>query len=202
MYIGKHVTEDIDDNYMGSGKILKHAIKKYGIESFRKEWLGFYEDLEELNYMERVFVDQTWVDRADTYNIKIGGDGGFAKGLWLGKKRSIETKRKMSKAQKGHKLSQSSRDKIAAVNKGKKRSIEAIEKQKATIKSTLAKQGIWNKGKKCPQISGKNNGAVKKFKGTHYYNNGVIELRAKECPEGFIKGRLHKKTSLPVSADE
>lgn len=57
MYIGKHVTSNLDDGYIGSGKILKQAIKKYGVENFRKEWLGFYEDLEELNYMERVFVD-------------------------------------------------------------------------------------------------------------------------------------------------
>ena len=57
MYIGKHVTSDLDDGYMGSGIIVKHAIKKYGVESFKKEWLGFYEDEEELNYMERVFVD-------------------------------------------------------------------------------------------------------------------------------------------------
>ena len=33
----------------------------------------FCEDQEELNYMERVFVDQTWVDRADTYNLALGG---------------------------------------------------------------------------------------------------------------------------------
>lgn len=57
MYIGKHVTSNLDDGYIGSGKILKYAIKKYGVESFIKEWLGFYEDEEELNYMERVFVD-------------------------------------------------------------------------------------------------------------------------------------------------
>lgn len=27
-------------------------------------------------------------------------------------------------------------------------------------------------------------------KGMHYFNNGVIEVRAKECPLGFVKGRL------------
>lgn len=42
---------------MGSGKWIRNAIKKYGIGNFRKEWLGFYEDQDELNYMERVFVD-------------------------------------------------------------------------------------------------------------------------------------------------
>lgn len=30
------------------------------------------------------------------------------------------------------------------------------------------------------------------FYGTHYYNNGIIEVRAKECPDGYIKGRLKK----------
>ena len=28
------------------------------------------------------------------------------------------------------------------------------------------------------------------WKGKHYYNNGEIEIRATECPEGFTKGRL------------
>lgn len=57
MYIGKHKTTNLDDGYMGSGKIIKRAIAKYGVQNFRKEWLMFCEDEEELNYMERVFVD-------------------------------------------------------------------------------------------------------------------------------------------------
>lgn len=57
MYVGQHTTDDLDDGYMGSGVILRHALKKYGKENFRKEWLMFCEDADELNYMERVFVD-------------------------------------------------------------------------------------------------------------------------------------------------
>lgn len=75
---------------MGSSEYLSRAIKKHGKENFRKEILMFCEDAEELDYMERVYVDQTWVDRSDTYNFMTGG--------YCGKK-SDETKKRMTIAQ-------------------------------------------------------------------------------------------------------
>lgn len=132
MYIGKHVTNNIDDGYMGSGTWLRRAVKKYGISNFRKEWLGFYEDLDELNYMERVFVDQTFVDRADTYNLKVGGEGGSAKGRIV----SEDTRRKMSQSRKGKPLH--------------KRGPMSAEER---LKRSMANKGQipWNKGKKYKQ---------------------------------------------------
>lgn len=43
-YIGSHVTYDLNDGYMGSGRDIKRLVKKYGKESFRKEILEFCEN--------------------------------------------------------------------------------------------------------------------------------------------------------------
>jgi hypothetical protein len=72
-YIGKHQTKNINDNYMGSGKLLKRAIKKYGIENFKKEILHVFETEEEMNIKEKELV----VISEDTYNLCEGGQGGF-----------------------------------------------------------------------------------------------------------------------------
>ena len=36
-YIGVHKTDNPYDDYIGSGKLIKRAIKKYGKDSFHKE---------------------------------------------------------------------------------------------------------------------------------------------------------------------
>lgn len=77
IYIGKHKTHNKDDDYFGSGTHLKRAIKKYGEECFMKEILFECHSEEEMNQKEAELVNQEFVDRKDTYNIKLGGQGGF-----------------------------------------------------------------------------------------------------------------------------
>lgn len=78
IYIGKHRTKNIDDDYLGSGKYLKNAIAKYGIESFKKEILHVFETAEEMNIKERELVTEEFCKQRNNYNIREGGEGGFS----------------------------------------------------------------------------------------------------------------------------
>lgn len=73
-YIGSHRTERLDDGYVGSGKLLKRAFKKYGIENFEKEILAVFETSEEMFAEEARLVDK---NNPKCYNLKEGGEGGF-----------------------------------------------------------------------------------------------------------------------------
>ena len=79
-----------------------------------------------------------------------------------GKHHSEEARRKMVESAKGKKMSEESKKKNSEAHKGKKHS----EESKKKIRSTMKK--------------------------LHWYNNGEINTRAKECLPGFIPGRLRK----------
>lgn len=72
-YIGAHQTLDLDDGYMGSGKYIKRAIKKYGIENFKKEYLCFAKNEASMYFIEAMLVDEEYVDSDISYNLQTGG---------------------------------------------------------------------------------------------------------------------------------
>ncbi|QAU03685.1 hypothetical protein [Enterobacteria phage vB_EcoM_IME540] len=95
IYIGVHKETKRHDHYMGSGKLIKKAILKHGIENFEKEILFVMDSQEEAFDKERELVNEEFVSDPNTYNLVVGGKGG------LGKKISEEHKLAISKSKLG-----------------------------------------------------------------------------------------------------
>lgn len=76
IYIGVHKTKDIDDGYLGSGKMLRAAIEKYGRESFAREVLFLFDNENEMLAKEKELVNEEFYRRPDTYNLCEGGQAG------------------------------------------------------------------------------------------------------------------------------
>lgn len=74
-YIGIHRTDNLNDNYFGSGTILKRAIVKYGIENFKKEILEFFDLYEDALKREKEIVTIDFLKNKKCYNAKEGGYG-------------------------------------------------------------------------------------------------------------------------------
>lgn len=73
-YIGMHKTTNLDDGYMGSGKLITRAIKKHGIENFTKEILYVFDNEEDMKNKEKELV----VLNEMSYNLCEGGKGGWS----------------------------------------------------------------------------------------------------------------------------
>lgn len=79
-YYGIHSTDNTNDGYMGSGRKLRRAINKYGIENFEKEIIKFFETREECAKYEQLIVNEKLVLENDCYNIALGGEQTCCKG--------------------------------------------------------------------------------------------------------------------------
>jgi group I intron endonuclease len=172
-YIGCHQTVNLTDGYLGSGKHLKRAIKKYGIENFTFEILHILPTKEEMFRLERELVNEDLVKDPLSYNLKIGGSGGNpgVVGAFKGKTHSDETKEKQRQAslkqvttdQKRIKLSQNNwaktnpelfRKHASAANLGKPKSSEQRKKQaEAQQGKKLVNNGILSKWASATELS-------------------------------------------------
>lgn len=73
-YIG--VSNGKDPNYLGSGRVLKIAIKEHGRKNFIRETLEIFETEKEAYAREAQLVNDIVVADRNSYNIGKGGKGG------------------------------------------------------------------------------------------------------------------------------
>lgn len=100
-YIGVSVTKENSDNYLGSGVLLKRAIKKYSVESFIKIIIKEFESEKDARDYERNLIEKlNAINDENYYNLVAGGYGGGVRRHPV----SDETKKKISDGNKGNKL--------------------------------------------------------------------------------------------------
>jgi hypothetical protein len=93
-YIGMHSTDNLYDDYLGSGKILRLSINKYGTDHHILEILEFHDNRKALAAREKEIVNEELVIDCICMNLKVGGIGGAV----IGHTTSEETKRKIGLA--------------------------------------------------------------------------------------------------------
>lgn len=136
-YIGKHITDNPNDTYLGSGVALIKAIKKYGKDNFSKEVLYIFNSEDEMNLKEKEIVTESFYKDDKTYNIGLGGEGGSH---FKGKKHTDEMKRALSEKMTGRKLTDEQKIKVSEANKKRKLSEETKKKLSEKAKGRFISQ--------------------------------------------------------------
>jgi hypothetical protein len=142
IYVGVHSTYNLNDGYLGSGKVLKASLKKYRRKNFKRDILFHCLEPHHAYEIESMIVTEDFITLDNTYNFCIGGKGGA-------KNFSEESKAKMSLTRKGRPahnkgvpMSTEQKDKISCARTGFKCSEETKNKVSEAGKGKVP----WNKG--------------------------------------------------------
>jgi len=106
-YIGMHSTSNLEDGYLGSGKVIRRSIRKYGPENHKKEILEFFESRELLIEAEKMVITPEMVVDKMCMNLIHGGIGwmlshnkAFSEKLKLDEEFRLDFSNKISNARK------------------------------------------------------------------------------------------------------
>lgn len=200
-YIGQHKAKKFDVKYIGSGKYLWNAIRKYGIENFNCKIIEECDSREHLNEREIYWIDfYNAVKSKNYYNITKGGKY----------HNPYEGLNKEDYERVCKKLSESSKGKVNINNGEIERRINPSELQEYlnngfklgqldSHKLLGKRNGMYNKTHsdevkeklvKCNL--GKNNPSY----GKHWYTNGVNELYIRDDEYELYYKNIYKRGRL------
>lgn len=210
IYIGVHSSNNPNDNYLGSGKLITKAIRKYGRNNFRRRILEFFSTREEAFAKEAEIVTKEFCLCEDNYNIDTGGRGNNKTFLT-----PEELKNKISNTLKGRKIPRDIVEKVrqntlgriginnGTINQRVKKEVLQEYLDRGWVEGTLykmrddlkAKISKANKGvKKSDEF--RENVGKRKRKST-MINNGIEnkmvkgELLEQYLSEGWVRGIIH-----------
>lgn len=116
-YIGRHVTDKLNDGYYGSGKIIKDYLKTHALAEFDREILFHAFDIESMKKVEAELITEHY-DHPSCINV-----GTFIDSLPV---MSTEGRTALSAYRKTCKMKDELKAQISAKLKGKKLSTSAI----------------------------------------------------------------------------
>lgn len=183
-YIGQHKPRSLAERnrYFGSGKLIRQAISKYGIDNFKKEILhDNLEGQEMTNKLERYWISYERLCGRAQYNIADGGIDEHC--LFKGHHHTEASKKKISEGSK--KAAERYGD-----NHWNKGRIKTKEEREALSKAAKGKKQWWAYKRTRSAIGNTNT------LGAKWYNNGISNIRVKdgqEIPDGFVPGRTYHK---------
>jgi hypothetical protein len=197
-YVGAHKTKNKNDEYFGSGLLLERAVNKHGRENFLKEILFDFQNEDDMWKKEAEIVDEDFISRDDTYNIKLGGSGGWDY-IIANKLNQVMTPKKIESCKRAaNVLNENRRNKLLDENFRK----EYSQKRSLIAKKYIAENGNPFLGRKHSEetkkkmsmarkgkVDGKNNPSY----GKHWVTNGTYNKfipKIDHIPEGFKKGRI------------
>lgn len=205
IYIGKHQTKDLNDGYMGSGKVVRHAITKHGIENFKKDILFQFDNEADMNTKEAELVTQQFCLREDTYNLCVGGNGGFSyinlNQIRNGFEKTMTDEAVKSKTLIAGKLGRQTQVHLRETDP---EWVSGVSKKKSlSLKETFKDMHHWSgrthldeTKKKISEANRKMVGETNSQFGTMWITNGQENKKIKKdvdtIPEGWYKGRKIK----------
>lgn len=146
-YIGSHATDNVNDGYIGSGKVFLKAVHKYGKQNFKREILIECENILDARKLEPIYIIKYNTLVPNGYNVSDNGGWGY-----LGATHGPLTRQRISNALKGKLLSEERKKQISisgkGVQAGEKHPMYGKHHREETIKKiSNSRKGITSKEK-------------------------------------------------------
>ena len=206
-YVGEHSTDNIDDNYLGSGQSLRKAFRKYGRKNFNKEILEHFDTKENAFDNQKIYIDEYNTLSPVGYNISPKGghqcSNSFSEEtrklirekrklqIIIGIKPSDETRMKMSKSHEGKTMSEESKEKNRIKHLKENLSEETLKKMSESASKPRTEEYKQKLRDNHPHLSGEDHPMYGK---PGYWKDKHLSEETKE------KMRLHKgKNKGPIT---
>jgi group I intron endonuclease len=213
-YIGDHSTNNLEDEYLGSGILIQRAIKKHGGDNFKKEILELFDSKEEAFNAQEGYIKEYNTLSPNGYNISPKG------GIGVNGCHSNNTKNKISISLEKYIRTEEHRKNISISKTGNKnpnygKSISEKHKESIIISNKKRKgnnhymygkthteesKEKMRKPKRSMAKDHKQN-MSKSHMGKFYINNGIITKQLKkgdDIPEGWKIGRKDKDKNKDI----